>query len=227
MKITKTTKIVLIIISVIIVAGIAAAAYFYKFKKQEVAPVKTETQTSTAEQVAAIVDKGDFSACDLIQDADYKIVCKNNIAENLADKNLDTSWCLKLDDKNFSRENCIQSVVFGKAKKQGDPNTCNEAGALGYKDDVDKCLTGFWTDKASKESNKELCNNIIQEAGKTNCLNQVAIANFFKDPEGSDCSKLAEVGITQSDCKSYQENKNCDLLTDRLLIRECQITGIK
>jgi len=48
---------------------------------------------------------------------------------------------MQLDDKNFSRKDCVQSVVLVK-KKTRDVNACNERD-IGYQDAVDICITSF------------------------------------------------------------------------------------
>ena len=206
----KVKKILLILILVLIIAGVAFGVWRMKNRKQAV-PL---TQDQIAQDVSGIIEKGDFNSCDSVQDNDYKIICKNNIAQKLAYQSLDTNWCLKLDDQRVKIADCISSLIPGKAIKANDVSICNEAGSLGYENLIEKCINNFWVNKATSEGKAEYCDNIKTEDAKDSCTIQVTKYNFFKNPDQFSCKELEALNIDQKNCMDYKNTKNCGSIQD-------------
>ena len=193
------------------------------FKSQNNASLSQEE--AIAQEVSKIVAKGDFDACNKINNEEYKIICKNNVALELASKELDAKWCLELDDERIGREDCVSSIILQKAVEQDDIDICREAEELGYINSVELCSANFLVTKAIRENKKEYCDGINNETYKDNCEKQVFMASFFKDPINTNCQNLENFGIEQSVCEEYKKTKACDLIDNSLLMINCMIAN--
>lgn len=191
--------------------------FFNATKKPE---VKTELQLQ--QQVADIVATKDFSQCSKVSDALYKVVCVNNIALNLAQETQDLSYCQKIDNNLVPISDCERQIIFTKSVTKGDVSVCGETNDATIKEE---CITGFWQERAFKEGNITLCENIIGEFHKNYCYdNYLFNKNYLGNMSGFDC-RLFKDAQTKEDCLNYKkissQGNMCEGLNSMLFSNHC------
>jgi hypothetical protein len=83
------------------------------------------------EIVAAIIGKGDPEMCRLadrvmVDGIDEGVICRNNIAYELARSRRDLSACDRLDGKLITVEGCKREVILLKLRDKKDVTVCRE-----------------------------------------------------------------------------------------------------
>lgn len=172
----KKKLIVIGIILIILVVGILGVFYSKnsKQKASEQGNHKAISVEETARNVSQIVKDGNFNDCNSIQDAQYKIICINNIARNLANKELDPRWCLELDNEMMLQKDCISKIVYAKTMKEESVDACNLLIQYGYNEtDITECQFSFWFNLALVKKDIEVCNNFKVAEDISACKDRV------------------------------------------------------
>ncbi len=223
-KIKKNT-LILILAAILVVVVIVILALVGVFEKEDKIPVTEKEEV--AQEVSEIVDRGDFEACENIEDEEYRVICKNNIAFNLAYENLDPEWCLKLDDERMSREGCVQRIILQEALSKDDEKICQKLTNFEYSNLIEICVTEFWLEKAAREMDDSLCDNLTEE-GVEYCKFTVLANSFFSDPGSFSCEEVMNsLGTSKKNCELYKQRKlenkvfNCSLLDNFVLSEIC------
>lgn len=137
-------------------------------------------------------------------------LCKNQIYEQLAVKNKDTSFCRLLIAQNESNQNMVDSCIFAMAKKLNDTSYCNQITNFFSKE---LCLTGQ-IDIAS-------CNQITEPMGKEACLYISAVYSN----NSAQCSSMPSASL-RDNCyiqiaKNTNDPKVCSLISSSDLKSQC------
>lgn len=183
---------------VIVVAGVA----WYETRP----PVLTDPIKIAAHQasVAAIIARGDLNACNdmkaIIGDINYYAVCVNNVAHDLAVKNLDPTYCERLDNQLFDREQCRQEIASRIAAKENNVEGC---AALADQTARAECEITYWMGRAIKENATKLCNNIATASSQTTCKDRVLVEALAKG-ENISCDAFSDV--LRPDCEYFKKS---------------------
>lgn len=222
------TKTKITILICILLISVFLALFEYKAKKQsENLNSKNSSQNSSAsggssvkdlkQNVADIIKSENLSQCDGIEDAQYRKVCINNIAQNLAQKNLDVTYCDKLDNENFSVSDCKEAVIDELSIKNKDISICDKLA------DLSGCRRQYWQIIALKYDNVSLCDQAQDDEQKNLCRNNYVLQKFFlNDPKKTDCSQFASTAV-QDDCKEVEDNpqRGCQKLSSEIFSEYC------
>ena len=202
-----STKIKIIILIVILFFVFLAVYFYYQpFQQQEITKsekpeVKTEFQLQ--EQAGAIIKTKDFQGCDEIKDETYKTVCVNNIASNLANENLDISYCQKIDDKLVPIKDCEAQVIFKKSLDKESVDICQETK---YQELQKQCQESFWLTSAARKEKPELCDNIQVIEGREFCRDAYLFqTQFTENASNFNCAQFKNNEVAE-DCKIFKEN---------------------
>jgi hypothetical protein len=187
--------IIIAILAVIIIGG-------WLLFSNKTQPLTVEQELSLQEQAGAIIDTGDIKACDQIDNDMYKSVCRNNIALELAQKNLDISQCKSIENET-TRESCISEIASKNAIQNKSVEEC-----LSIKNEVSRsqCTEQYYMNiGANKSEGNNRCDDIADAAGKTLCQDTATLySGFSSNPKNFDCSKFKSEDSV-SDCNAYQQ----------------------
>jgi hypothetical protein len=198
---------------------VASAVFYFVYRaKQRESAGSTPAQIES--QAAAIIKSGDVSQCSsidrVVNGVNYETVCKNNIAWDKAQQDLDIAACNDLDGKLMSVADCQNSVIDGLVAKAKDFSVCGKfSGPL-----KNTCENQYWSASAAAKIDPSLCKNIISSssAASMNCEYNI----ILNAPEGAvgafQCSIFS--GQVKTDCENYQKG-NCGSITFPGLIQAC------
>lgn len=169
----------LLIAVIIILTLIAAAAliYSYFYPRLPVAvlpPENTMTNQEVIDKTAALIKANDLAGCDsvkkIVNGTDYQNVCRDNILNNLAKKNLDFKSCDSLSKPSLSGF-CQRDVLALWLEKEKNIAVCDRAPETLKPG----CPDAFWAIMAKAEAKPELCAKITFPVGASNCQERVFI----------------------------------------------------
>lgn len=156
-------------------------------------------------QTEQIVKTGDFNRCQEINDDVYRKVCTNNIALNLAQQKLDSSYCQKIDGKLMSAEECDRRVMGEKMAKATSIAVCQQA----LTDTVKKeCEDNFYSNSGFIANSVDInaCSRAPTTEQEDDCYDSYLFQKEFStNIDGFQCDKFHKQQ-TQADCKVYQGN---------------------
>jgi hypothetical protein len=206
-----------VIVIILLVVGIG---WIYLSKP----PSNTTTATSQSveQNTKAIVQAGDPSKCASVNTVangvNYETVCKNSIAWNTAETNLDINACNGLDDKLISISSCQDMVIAGLVAKSTNVSVCTQfTGTLN-----DFCVGEYWSTAASTKGDPRLCSNLPSSTAP-NCEEGVLMAMTSRTSTLT-CS-LFTASSTQADCENYVKH-DCSAILLLPLQQACQ-KGVK
>ena len=112
-----------LIIGIVLLVLIAGGLVWYSASRPAPASLAPGASSAAFQQnVKSIIQSGDPSQCasvNVVADGvNYETVCKNNIAWNTAQANLDVAACNALDNKLMSIADCQSSVIAGLIVKR-------------------------------------------------------------------------------------------------------------
>ncbi len=125
-------------------------------------------------QMLAAVESNDINVCGNISDKPTSEACRSLIAGNKAKELIDYSYCNMINDKMFSKGQCLFDVALAKATKNDSVSACAEIDKMGYPSMANQCTLNFWFSKARDGKNTTLCNNITRSEDKAFCVEQIS-----------------------------------------------------
>ncbi len=203
-----------LIIIVLISLFLTFVFYAYKNTNFEKSKEKTKVQLTVEEELklqkklSDIVKQEDFSKCDAISNTSFKTSCINNIALNLAEKNLDISYCDKIDGKLVSKEYCLSKVLYQKSINDKNPFLCEK---LNSENDKKACKTNFYLNFAFVDNGEwNKCSLEKDDNIRNICNSFFYIKKIKEDPENFKCNILLDENM-KKDCenlKKYLQDKD-------------------
>ncbi|KKU49290.1 hypothetical protein A3H10_01740 [Candidatus Uhrbacteria bacterium RIFCSPLOWO2_12_FULL_46_10] len=153
-------------------------------------PLTKEAREMKQQAVAETITGGDLAACDayanlVIDGANYRIVCRNNIALNLAMQNLDPAYCQQLDGVLMNRLDCTEKVFNAVASNASEISACN---SLQQNDLVDRCKNLFLIKEARRRGDPLVCSVITNEPNRTVCRDEAFLVEFGLNLKDFNCS---------------------------------------
>lgn len=217
------------IIGVVVVLALVGGYYYIFVRVNTLTGKEAEIKQ---QEVASIINAKEIQSCEslkrtMIDGTDYYSVCVNNIAESLAMKNLDASYCEKLDDKLFSRANCKSAVAVSLAIQKHDSGACSvlEESQKRY------CVDTYLYNEATFTKNAALCGEISIIPTRQQCNDQILAQKLIENPTKINCSEFSQ--LAQSDCDAYKkalsatrDTGQCSFITNQILSSAC-ISKIK
>ena len=198
----------------VIVAAIALLAIILGTKKH-VAPLVAQKQTNNMlsaadaaleNSAAAVIKSADIASCaqfagKSVAGTDYGVVCKNNIAMNLAAKNLDISYCSQLDGKLMSITDCQSRILLQSALKNNTAAACDSAPTSTMKT---SCIAGYWLSESAKTNDPKLCANMPDAVSQKSCADGVLINQLVLNPASTTCA-IFTTSSSSADCVQYKK----------------------
>lgn len=178
-------KFVIAGIAIIVFLAIGAYFFFPNLFFDASVEITVEEELQLQNQVVNIVSALDFSGCDSVENELYRTVCVNNIALQLAEKNLDVSYCQKIDDTLILISDCERKVVFKKSIDTENIAVCGEAQNQSVQE---TCKNSFYSNLAKKKDDVSICNQIQDKLGADACYNSYII--YTVGTEDLDCLLL-------------------------------------
>jgi uncharacterized protein (UPF0333 family) len=229
-KSKKSLIVIGAVVVVVIVIIIAASFYLGQKNAAQNAPTGGGSASVQANQAveasaAAIIKSGDAAQCasvnTVVDGANYETVCKNNIAWNAAQANLDINACNGLDNQLMSVADCQNSVIIGLIVKGKTLSVCDQfTGAINT-----TCVDDYWFQTAATKQNPSLCKNVISSSSQADigCEYNVLLSSVSVGTSTPKCSLFA--GAVKTDCTNYMKH-DCQAVTFPPLQQACQ-QGIK
>lgn len=230
-KSKKFTLTLVIILGLVLLAALGFGAYRY-FKKHNNKFSQVKNQASSVPELAAsIIKSGKIEDCIELKDqiangVNYQTVCTNNIAQNLAQTNLDIKACEKLDNKLMAIADCQQMVVAGIANKAGNPSACDQ-----FTSDLKtSCISAYWSSQAIKQKDPKLCSNITPSSEQVIMNCQSFVLTSLLTPVSSTSTTASGLtaatcslftGSVKTDCNNYLKG-DCRSLAFPPLQQVCQ-----
>ena len=199
-------------------------------EKNTVEYLTPEREQTIQKQVASLVQEGDISACEKVENDLYRKICINNIALNKANETRDISHCQYIDGDLIHNNLCEQGVLLTKSIDEQDISVCAETKNLELKE---QCESAYHISLALKKNDPTICNQNSDQLEADSCWNSYH-AQIFSS-EGADCS-VFRGDEAQTDCAVLtmsQENINfetmqaaCSKLKTSLFTQLCTMFGI-
>ena len=165
-------------------------------------PITAEEEVTLQKQAGEIINTGDIKACDQIDNDTYKAVCKNNIALELAQKNLDIKQCQNVDNSLVPREECERKVVLKKSVEDEDISVCDQATSIDLKNE---CKNLYYLQVALKNNDSSVCNSVVDLLQKNICKDTFTFqTDFTQNADTFDCEKFSGNNF-KNDCKNLKQ----------------------
>jgi hypothetical protein len=181
-------------------------------------PSASSSQLPQAAQ--AIIQSGDAAKCasvnSVVGGVNYETVCRNNIAWNAAQANLDISACNGLDNKLMSIADCQDSVVGKLVAKNKTLTVCDQfAGDL-----KNVCVSDYWSVLAAAQHDPSQCLHLGASGSQADlsCENNVLLSALSVGTSTPQCSLFN--GAAKTDCTNYAKG-NCQTFAFPLLQNLC------
>ncbi|VAW11539.1 hypothetical protein MNBD_BACTEROID05-650 [hydrothermal vent metagenome] len=196
-KINK--KYIIAILAALVIIG----GWFLFFGKMpsQTQPISVEKEIILQKQAGDIINTGDIKACDQIDNDMYKSVCRNNIALELAQKNLDIKGCENIENET-TKGSCLLDVSLKSAIQNKSALVCES-----IKDEKSRaqCVELYYVNTAVNKSGEDTCANIADVNGKTLCQDtNILYDGFSLDSSKFNCEQFKSENSI-NDCKAFQE----------------------
>lgn len=169
-----------------------------------IGPLTKEARETKQQAVAATIAKGDLSACDayanlVIDGANYRTVCRNNIAMNLAMQNLDPAYCQQLDGMLMNKLDCMEKVFNVIVGNASEISACNsfQQNAL-----VERCKNLFLIKEAKRRGDPLVCSTIADESKRITCRDEAFLVEFGLNSKDFNCSLFSS--DLEYDCTAFR-----------------------
>lgn len=162
------------------------------------------TVVERQEAVANIIAQGDYDSCGaadgyVMNGLDYGVVCRNNVAYQLAIEKFDERYCDRLDNKLASVDECRQDVMMTRLSRDNSPATCEQTRFDPLRQ---QCRSLYFTKAAVENSSIAPCQNLFEDK-RTVCEDGVRLSVLAKQPSNVACSELSVAH--QEDCQKFKE----------------------
>jgi hypothetical protein len=172
------------------------------------------------EETQTIIQSGDAAKCEAVNavsdGVNYETVCRNNIAWNTAQANLDIHACDGLDNKLMSVADCQRSVVGKLIAKDTSLAVCDQ-----FVSDIKNfCVNNYWSMLAVAQHDPSLCQHLNSSSSQASasCEENVLLASISSATSTPECSVFT--GAAETDCTNYTQS-NCQALTVPQLQQFC------
>jgi hypothetical protein len=228
---SKSKKSLIIFGAVVVVVIVIIVAASFSLRQKN--PTQTEGGNASVQanqavlaSAAAIIKSGDAAQCASVNSVangvNYEVVCRNNIAWNAAQANLDVNACTGLDNKFMSIADCQNSVIAGLMAKEKTLTVCDQfTGAL-----KNSCINDYWFMMARGSGDPSFCKNLISSSSDAflSCEYNILLSPTSVGTTTPNCSFFT--GSAKTDCVSYLKN-NCQSIVFLPLQQVCQQKRIK
>lgn len=189
-----------------LIAFLAVLAIIYRLLFVSLPPdLRKLPPPEQQKQIAEIIKGGDISQCErakgvLINGANYKSVCKNNIAAELAVSRLDSSFCAQISDSTgLALRQCQEAVLLGQMRKEKDIEVCDRA--------VDQemaknCQSFYWQEQASAGRSVKACSSLPTAADQQNCRDR-SLLSLLAQQQSVKCTELSKP--LRPDCLAFKK----------------------
>lgn len=172
-----------------------------------ISPEKEKPGQSVGDRAAAIIRGGDIRACDQLDQVfdgvNYRTVCRNNIALNLAKEKGDVRYCNDIDNVLVSTADCERQVLYVVSIDRESIDACDAASIPEVRA---QCRDAFFLALALKKKDASICNRAETQQAKMSCSDGYVFRNEFLGHSGTfDCSKFAGSEFGR-DCLQYQKD---------------------
>lgn len=185
----KVITVVLMVLVLIFTALVALVVFYPPVKKPPVVAVPSAglTDQEIMESTGALIKAGDLNGCDLVDKivsgVNYRIVCRNNILEDQAKKNMDFSACDKLTTTSAAIDICKINTIGAILKNKGDISACGTV----PESLKQTCHNIYWSNLAFEQKNPKPCENLSSSSAIYLCQSNV-MDLLFKTGNKVDCS---------------------------------------
>lgn len=156
-----------------------------------------EAELALQEQIAPLIQAGDMTACEQVQDEMYKKVCINNIALNKASETSDISYCQYIDNELIPRADCEHQVVSTLSLEKEEQAICDQATDETVKT---QCKETYHLALALKKNDATLC---AQATNPAQCTDSFSLQQFMQDPSQVACTTFS-TPEAQADCTALK-----------------------
>ena len=157
------------------------------------------------EAVAKIIQSGKLEDCAIakgviIDGADYELVCRDNIASELALSSLDLSFCNQISDRaDSSQRQCQEAVLLGLMRKEKDIKVCDR----GLDQEMIKiCQSLYWQEQAVVSRGPQPCENLSTPKEQEYCRDR-SLLSLLTQKQKVHCTEFSKP--LQADCLTFQK----------------------
>ena len=228
-----------LILIVSIIAVLVIGGFFLYRSKPGIFMTREREAAWRVEQetlISGIIRGGNIAACDGINyksanGADYRTICRNNIALNTAlDKGAPEN-CAQVDDKMISRRDCELEAATKSFEAGGDESVCKKLSTTPTQED---CSRGYWITKGIRDNSAKSCDGAPNESEQNSCRDQFLLSELINVSSTSpkiSCGAFVNSNFRQ-DCDKFQRamtlqnsvarKSACGLIADIGLRLACQ-----
>lgn len=187
---SKKVLIFAAVISFSLIAAVLIYSFFASPSLPVISPMPTPpglTNQEVMDKTASLIKAGDINACDsvdkMVNGVNYRTVCRDNILEEQAKKNLDFSACDKTSNSSAVKDACKRNIIGLILKKEGKISACGSV----PEEFIQTCKNIYWSNLALEQKNPKPCDNLLPAAAVYSCQSNL-MDYLFKRGDKVDCS---------------------------------------